>query len=157
VTTAGAGVFDTSQGTVHLVLGSGGARAASGQDAAWTARRDTSSGHGIAVLDVDPGTEADGQTAITVTYYRTTDAGPGNPALESAVGAVPGDDAPGDAVPLDGVPLEYGVPGYGAPGYGAPGYGVPGDYAEFESFTLIRPRSDKRRWHARKSPAAVQA
>jgi hypothetical protein len=68
------------------------------------------------MLDVDPGTEAGGQTSITVTYYRATDAGP---------------------APLD--------------------YGLPGDYAEFESFTLIRPRSDKRRWHARKSPAAVQA
>jgi alkaline phosphatase D len=128
VTTADSGVFDTSQGTVHLVLGSGGARAASGQDAAWSARRDTSSGHGIAVLDVDPGREADGRTSITVTYYRATDAGPGNPALESAADLPPGD-----------------------------GHGVPGDYAEYESFTLIRPRSDKRRWHARKSPAAVQA
>jgi hypothetical protein len=147
VTTADSGVFDTSQGTVHLVLGSGGARAASGQGAAWSARRDTSSGHGIAVLDVDPGTEADGQTSITVTYYRTTEAGPGNPALESAADLVPGDGAPGDTVPLAEVPLEYEVSGYG----------IPGDYAEFESFTLIRPRSDKRRWHTRKSPAAVQA
>jgi hypothetical protein len=82
-----------------------------------------------------------------VTYYRTTEAGPGNPALESAADLVPGDGAPGDTVPFDEVPLEYEVPGYG----------IPGDYAEFESFTLIRPRSDKRRWHTRKSPAAVQA
>ncbi|MBO0820210.1 MAG: hypothetical protein J2P26_05105, partial [Nocardiopsaceae bacterium] len=47
VTTTDSGVFDTSQGTVHLVLGGG-----------------------IAVFDLDPGTEAGGQTSITVTYYH---------------------------------------------------------------------------------------
>jgi hypothetical protein len=27
------------------------------------------------------------------------------------------------------------------------------DYTEFETFTLVRPRSDKRRWHAREGVA----
>ena len=96
VTTTDNGVFDTSQGTVHLVLGCGGADAdlddcgvgtADGQrqakvfaranrpaltsapdvcaraaadaveDATWSARRDTSTGYGIAVFDVDPDPE----------------------------------------------------------------------------------------------------
>ena len=95
VTTEDTGVFDTSQGTVHLVLGCGGTNAnlddygvdtadghAPGQgvhqaepahprrgtpgtftraaadaveDAPWSAKRDTSTGYGIAVFDVDPG------------------------------------------------------------------------------------------------------
>ena len=93
VTTTDNGVFDTSQGTVHLVLGCGGtdanlddygtdtadgqrqakvftradrpalsstpdvyARAAADavEDAIWSAKRDTSTGYGIAVFDVHP-------------------------------------------------------------------------------------------------------
>src|ERR1700733_8570247 len=99
VTTTDGGVFDTSQGTVHLILGCGGtdanlddygtdtadskrqakvftradrpaltstpdvyARAAADavEDAIWSARRDPSTGYGIAVFDVDPGSEAAG-------------------------------------------------------------------------------------------------
>jgi hypothetical protein len=169
VTTVDSGVFDTSQGTVHLILGCGGtsanldaygvpggsdsgARSGSGagsgsgvprarvftrpnrpalsatpgvyarsgadalEDAVWSARRDTASGYGIAVFDVDPGTEAGGQTSITVTHYHAVGADPVNPAS-------------------------------GEPG--AP----TGDYTEFERFTLVRPRSDKRRWHARENLA----
>jgi Purple acid Phosphatase, N-terminal domain len=136
VTTVDSGVFDTSQGTVHLVLGSGaldsrgsgsgGSRPAvpaqagpspsaplarvltgpAGPDrradgavetATWSARRDASAGYGIAVFDVSPGSEAGGQTSVTVRYYH-------------AVG---------------------------------------GDYALFDTFTLVRPRSDGRRWHPR--------
>lgn len=55
------------------------------------------------MFDVNPGTEAGGQTSITVTHYHE-------------VGA--------DPVP-------------------------------FETFTLVRPRSDGRRWHARQSTVAV--
>ena len=98
VTTADNGVFDTSQGTVHLILGCGGTdanlddygttragrlsarprcspranrpvltatpdvydrpAADAVEDATWSARRDTSTGYGIAVFDVDPGPEA---------------------------------------------------------------------------------------------------
>ncbi|MDX6421030.1 MAG: hypothetical protein QOG28_5650 [Trebonia sp.] len=159
VTTVDSGVFDTSQGTVHLVLGSGGSvhgaagsgdgergaltriarvftrpappvpgQRVSGGDtwpvadaveaATWSARRDTSTGYGIAVFDVSPGSEAGGQTSITVRYYH-------------AAGPDPADPGP--------VTLATGAPG--APG--AP----TDDYALFETFTLVRPRSDGRRWH----------
>jgi len=168
VTTTDNGVFDTSTGTVHLILGCGGtdanlddygidtadgslfpwgrpprtpqlfpggspprtpprqakvftradrpaltstpdvyARAAADavEDAIWSARRDTSTGYGIAVFDVnpDPG-DFPGQTSISVTQYH-------------AVGADPVNPATGDK--------------------GAP---TP-DYTEFETFTLVRPRS----------------
>jgi len=100
--------FDTSRGTVHLILGGGGTsvpldvygvdsangkpqakvftrpnRPAPGatpgtyvrhaadavEDAIWSARRDTSTGYGIAVFDLDPG-EPGGRTTITMRYYH---------------------------------------------------------------------------------------
>jgi len=39
------------------------------EDAIWSARRDTSTGYGIAVFDHDPGQEG-GKTSITVSYYH---------------------------------------------------------------------------------------
>ncbi|MDE1948223.1 MAG: metallophosphoesterase family protein [Burkholderiales bacterium] len=102
------GVYDTSRGTVHLVLGGGGTSvpldsfgvdAANGQvqakvftrpnrpepgassgvfvrkgadaleDAIWSARRDTGTGYGIAVFDLDPG-QPGGETSITLNYYH---------------------------------------------------------------------------------------
>jgi hypothetical protein len=83
VATVDSEVFDTSQGTVHLALGCGGVP-------------------GIAVFDVSPGSEAGGETGITVRYYRA-------PALD-------------------------------------PG----GEYALFDTFTLVRSRSDGRRWHSKR-------
>jgi hypothetical protein len=138
VTTVDSGVFDTSQGTVHLVLGGGGgasldasrenASDAGGEDgagraggasaietAAWSARRDTATGYGVAVFEVNPGAEAGAQTSITVRYYHAI----ADPAAE------PGDGPAAD--PGDGPPTD--------------------DYALFETFTLVRPRSDGRRWH----------
>jgi len=47
------------------------------EDATWSAKRDTATGYGIAVFDVDPG-HADGQTSITVTHYHALGAGPVN-------------------------------------------------------------------------------
>jgi hypothetical protein len=154
VTVVDSRVFDTSQGTVHLVLGcgaagpaaapSGGPGAASRtapvftrpaapvpdqrvlggytrpaadavEPATWSARRDTSAGYGIAVFDVSPGSEARGQTSITVRYYHT--AGPD----------------PADTDPASPVAAPPGTPD--------------GDYTLFDTFTLVRPRSDGRRWH----------
>jgi hypothetical protein len=161
VTTVDSGVFDTSQGTVHLVLGCGGSATGPGghedtshentgagssprlarvitrpntpvpdprvpggyrrpdadavEAATWSARRDTAAGYGIAVFDVNPGSEAGGQTSITVRYYH-------------AVGAEPAD---------------AGLVGTGA----GTGGGPTDDYTLFETFTLVRPRSDGRRWH----------
>lgn len=147
VTTTDTGTFDTSQGTVHLILGGGGTSAnldeyATGtsdglrqarvftkpncpaatpapgvyaragadavEDALWSARRDTATGYGIAVFDVEPGTEDGGQTSITVTYYHAIGADPVNPATGQHGGPTP-------------------------------------DYTKFESFRLVRPRSDRRR------------
>jgi hypothetical protein len=144
VTTDDTGVFDTSLGTVHLVLGCGGTDAnldeygvdtADGlpqakvftranhpvlsstpgvydrppadavEDATWSARRDTSTGYGIAVFDVDPG-EPGGMTSIQVTQYHALGADPVNPTT------------------------------------GEPGAPTP-NYTEFETFTLVRPRSDR--------------
>ena len=145
VTTTDSGVFDTSKGTVHLILGCGGTSApldeygvdsADGkqqarifthanrpaltstpdvyarpgndavEDAIWSARRDTATGYGIAVFDVDPGSPGE-QTSITVTQYHAAGADPVNPTS------------------------------------GAKGAPNP-DYTEFETFTLVRPRSDSR-------------
>jgi purple acid phosphatase-like protein/calcineurin-like phosphoesterase family protein len=155
VTTVDSAVFDTSQGTVHLVLGSGGSGQGPGgsadepgplpriatvftrpappvpdqwvpggdprpaadavEEATWSARRDASTGYGIAVFDVSPGSEAGGQTSITVRYYH-------------AAGPDPADaGVPGPATGMQGVPTD--------------------DYRLFETFTLVRPRSDGRRWH----------
>jgi hypothetical protein len=144
VTTADTGVFDTSKGTVHLVLGCGGtdanlddygvdaadglpqakvftranrpvltstpgvyARPAADavEDAVWSARRDTSTGYGIAVFDVDPGMPG-GMTSITVTQYHALGADPVNPATGEAGAPTP-------------------------------------NYTEFETFTLVRPRSGR--------------
>jgi hypothetical protein len=123
VTTVDSGVFDTTQGTVYLVLGGGAGAAAGsspaggaggGRDAAWSARRDRATGYGVAVFDVNPGAEAGAQTSITVSYYHAVEAGPG---------ADPGDG------------------------------GLADDYALFDTVTLVRPRSDGRRWHP-KEPVA---
>jgi len=157
VTTVDSGVFDTSQGTVHLILGCGGtdanldaygagsadpgalakvftranrpaataapgvyARAAADavEDATWSARRDTATGYGIAVFDVNPGTEAGGQTSVTVGHYHAVGADPVHPATGKA-----------------GAPTD--------------------DYTLFETFTLVRPRSDGRRWHAKESASEI--
>jgi hypothetical protein len=100
--------FDTSRGTIHLILGGGGTSAPldvygldpsngltqakvitkpnrpvpgstagafvrSGadalEDAIWSAQRDTGTGYGIAVFDLDPGGPR-GHTSITVRYYH---------------------------------------------------------------------------------------
>jgi len=115
VTTTDSGVFDTSQGTVHLVLGCGADAAPDAtRSAPWSARTDTAAGYGVAVFDVNPGAEAGGQTSITVRYYHAV-----------------------DADPAQGIPTD--------------------DYVLFETFTVVRPRSDGRRWHPKESPSARRA
>lgn len=93
-------VMDTSQGTVHMVLGGGGtssptnsqffkpaqakvitgvgAVGANGkrtpvyvhEDAPWVGVRDLDHSYGFAAFTVDPGTQPGGTTSIHVTYYR---------------------------------------------------------------------------------------
>jgi hypothetical protein len=59
------------------------------EQATWSARREAATGPGIVVFDVNPGSEADGQTSITVSAYRTGDADPEGPA---GAAAFPADD-----------------------------------------------------------------
>jgi hypothetical protein len=101
------GLFDTTLGTIHLILGGGGTSApldaygvgpegrpqakvitrsnrpvpgdAPGtftrhgadalENAIWSARRDSDTGYGIAVFDLDPGTPG-GKTSITIRYHH---------------------------------------------------------------------------------------
>jgi 3',5'-cyclic AMP phosphodiesterase CpdA len=49
------------------------------EDAVWSAKRDTATGYGIAVFDVDPGHGSDGQPSIKVTHYHAVGADPVNP------------------------------------------------------------------------------
>jgi hypothetical protein len=106
------GRFDTSQGTIHLILGGGGTNlpvdvygvneqsgapqakvitkpnrpfagpkagvfvkhgADALEEAIWSARRDTVTGYGIGVFDLDPG-EPNGKTTITARYYHAVGA-----------------------------------------------------------------------------------
>jgi hypothetical protein len=80
--------------------------------ATWSARRDASAGYGIAVFDVNPGSEAGGQTSVIVRYYHQAAADPRGQAGDPGQPGEPADD-----------------------------------YYLLESFTLVRPRSDGRRWH----------
>jgi hypothetical protein len=126
VTQADSGVFNTSQGTVHLTLGHalladpagipgtaqvhGPAGSVAVEHATWSARRDPAGGHGIAVLDVNPGTEASDQATLTVSYYRAASGGLGSPA---------------------------------------------DDFTELERFTLVRPRPGRRHHLQADSPPAT--
>ena len=49
------------------------------EDAVWSAKRDTATGYGIAVFDVDPGHGSDGEPGIKVTHYHAVGADPVNP------------------------------------------------------------------------------
>ena len=106
------GRFDTSRGTIHLILGGGGTRSPTDvyglssqpgplqakvftrtnrpvpghvagvftrpvadavEDAIWSARRDSATGYGIGVFDLDPGAPQ-GKTSITMSYYHAVGA-----------------------------------------------------------------------------------
>ena len=108
VSTSNASTYDTSHGTIHLILGGGGtdapldvygvdagdglplakvftkanrpiAGATAGtfvrnpadavEDAIWSAQRDTGTGYGIGVFDVEPGHQG-GTAKITLNYYH---------------------------------------------------------------------------------------
>lgn len=148
VTTVDSGVFDTSQGTVHLVLGCGGPPApGSGGPASAAGERTARVVTGPAAAP-GPGLPGGG-------------AGPGGDATESATWSArrgpssgygiavfdvnPGNEAGGRT----SITVRYYHTAGAAPGGLAAGaHGAPADeYALFETFTLIRPRSDGRRWH----------
>jgi alkaline phosphatase D len=127
VTTDETSPFDTSQGTVYLVLGGGGTNKRDNtygadvanvttftqirtgtkpspdatEPAAWSAKTDPSDAYGVAYFAVDPG-EVGGNTTITVTYYHSPTQSTGSPAysvLESFQLTRPRSDAPPAATP----------------------------------------------------------
>jgi hypothetical protein len=151
VTTVDSGVFDTSLGTVHLVLGCGGTDAS----------RDTSDAAGAIpsprmpqarvftrpnrpVLSASPGVydrpRADAVEAATWSARRDTATPYGIAVFDVHPGTVAGGQT------SISVSHYHAVTNSGAP---------TGDYTVFETFTLVRPRSDGRRWHAKQSPSAV--
>ena len=159
VTRVDSGVFDTSQGTVHLILGCGGTDAnldaygAAGETAADAAK-----------VFTRPNRPA--PTATAGVYARA-----GADALEDATWSARRDTATGYGIAVfdvhpggeAGGQTSITVTHYHAVGADPvnPATGERGaptdDYTLFETFTLVRPRSDGRRWHAKQSPAVTVA
>ena len=145
VTTTPADRFDTSQGTVHLILGGGGTDANLDEYGV-----DSADGLRQAKVFTKPNRPAPTSTAGV--YAR-----PGTDAVEDAIWSAKRDPATGYGVAVFDV--DPGVAGghtsitvtyyhaLGAdpvnPTSGAKGAPTP-DYTEFETFTLVRPRSDAR-------------
>jgi 3',5'-cyclic AMP phosphodiesterase CpdA len=162
VTRVDSGVFDTSQGTVHLILGCGGTDA--NLDAYGAAGEAGADPADAAKVFTRPNRPAPTETAGV--YARA-----GADALEDATWSARRDTATGYGIAVFDV-----HPGGEAGGqtsitvthYHAVGadpvnpatgeHGAPtDDYTVFETFTLVRPRSDGRRWHAKQSPSVTVA
>ena len=159
VTTVDSGVFDTSQGTVHLVLGSGG------EDPAGPAGSGPGTSPRTARVFTRPASARAGPTGsrrlrqarrrrggsgdlVRAARYldRVRDRGlrrqpgqrGGRPDVHHRALLPRGRSRPAGTGPAGTDPASTGA--------GAPR--VPtGDYTLFETFTLVRPRSDGRRWH----------
>ena len=145
VTTTDTGTFDTSQGTVHLILGGGGTDANLDEYGV-----DSADGLRQAKVFTKPNRPAPTSTSTAGVYAR-----PGTDAVEDATWSAKRDPATGYGVAVFDV--DPGVAGghtsitvtyyhaLGAdpvnPATGAKGAPTP-DYTEFETFTLVRPRSD---------------
>jgi hypothetical protein len=148
VTTSDSGVFDTSQGTVHLVLGCGGspprggaAGAPPGEKTARVITRPDGQIPRPGVPGGYPRPAADAVEAPTWSARRDLAAGYGIAVFD----VHPGNEAGGQTSitaryyhAADESPAAPAAPAADAPA---------GDYTLFETFTLIRPRSDGRRWH----------
>ncbi len=171
VTTVDSGVFDTSQGTVHLVLGGGSVPGAGGDrmppegnpgtGPALVARVFTRpaaplpvpvpdarapgdwAADGPGAGDTAPAALLPGDEAAEVATWsarRDTAAGPGIAVFD----VNPGAEAGGQT----SIIVRYyhaAAPDPLAAAAAEPG----GDYLLFDAFTLVRPRSDGRRWHPR--------
>lgn len=147
VTTTDSGVFDTSEGTVHLVLGCGGTSA------------------NLDVYGVDAADKATQAKVFTKADHPVSTATPGvfaragADAVEDAIWSARRDTLTGYCIAVfdvdpgedPGGQTSIKVTHYHAlgadpvnPATGAKGAPIP-DYTEFETFTLVRPRSDGRR------------
>ena len=169
VTTVDSGVFDTSLGTVHLVLGCGGTDASRDTSDAAGAIPSPRMPHAIPQAIPQAIPEAAPQARV---FTR-----PNRPVLSASPGVYkrPGADAAEAATwsARRDTATPYGIavfdvhPGTVAGGqtsitvshyHAVTDSGAPtGDYTVFETFTLVRPRSDGRRWHAKQSSSAVSS
>ena len=147
VTTVDSGVFDTSQGTVHLVLGGGARRpAASGPvSPPWERMARIITRPPLAAAEpLGPGSHplpaAGAVEAATWSARRDPSAGCGIAVFDVNPGCDAGGQTSVTVRYYHAVGVDPESPAPGAP---------PGDYTQFETFTLIRPRSDGRRWHPR--------
>jgi Purple acid Phosphatase, N-terminal domain/Calcineurin-like phosphoesterase len=153
VTTDDSGVFDTSQGTVHLVLGCGGTNANLDEYGV-----DTADGLRQAKVFTTPNRPH--PTATPGVFARSA-----ADAVEDATWSAKRDPATGYGIAVfdvdpggrDGM-TSIKVTQYHAlgadpvnPATGAHGAPNP-DYTEFETFTLVRPRSDRDNDRARREP-----
>ena len=153
VTTVDSGVFDTSQGTVHLILGCGG-----------TDANHDSYAPAIAGAHVFTRPNRPAPTATQGVYARA-----GADALEDATWSARRDTAAGYGIAVfdvhpggeAGGQTSITVTHYHAVGADPvnPATGERGaptdDYTAFETFTLVRPRPDGRRWHAKQSSSVT--
>jgi hypothetical protein len=153
VTTTQAHRFDTSQGTVHLILGGGGTSAPLDEYGV-----DTSDGLRQAKVFTKPNRPIPGSAAGTFTRAAAD-------AVEDATWSAMRDPATGYGIAV--FDLDPGEPGgetsitvsyYHAVGADPtnPNTGVPGtpnpNYTKFETFTLVRPRSDRSGGHPHETP-----
>jgi Purple acid Phosphatase, N-terminal domain len=142
VTTVDSGVFDTSQGTVHLVLGCGGSGlGAGGTDPGLSSRERTAhvitrSAAPAPAQRIPGGHPLPGADAVEVATWSARRA-PSTGYGFAVFDVNPGGEAGGQT----SITVRY----YRAPAV-APGAPAE-DYTLFEAFTLVRPRSDGRRWH----------
>jgi 3',5'-cyclic AMP phosphodiesterase CpdA len=145
VTTADGGVFDTSEGTVHLILGCGGTSAPLdeyGVDAADGLRQAKvftrpNRPAATATPDVYARPEADAVEDATWSAMRDTSTGYGIAVFDVHPGEVPGGRTSITIRYFHAVGADPVNPASGRPGSPTP------TYTEFETVTLVRHRSDR--------------
>ena len=155
VTRVDSGVFDTSQGTVHLILGCGGtdanhdsyAPAAAGARVFTHPNRPAPAG----TAGVYARAGADALEDATWSARRDTATGYGIAVFDVHPGGEAGGQTSITVTHYHAVGADPVNPATGE--HGAP----TDDYTVFETFTLVRPRSDGRRWHAKQSSSVTVA
>ncbi len=158
VTMVDSGVFDTSQGTVHLVLGGGSARTRAGPTAPGASprvarvitrprvrggrARPRTSGR-QAARPARPRRRGGGDLVGAARRRRPGTASRCSTSARAARRAARRPSPCGTTMPSV---RSWPTPTSCGPAAGGPG-STAGDYIHFETFTLVRPRSDGRRWH----------
>jgi hypothetical protein len=155
VTTVDSGVFDTSQGTVHLVLGGAGGAVSGGAKSGGAESGGAESGAGTGGVGGTDGVGGAGGTSDA-----DGPGGAGNVAwsarrdVTGGYGLAVFDVNPGaEAGAQTSITVRYYHAVGADPGADLGDGGTSDDYALFDTFTLVRPRSDGRRWHPREPVA----